>query len=161
MSQNKTYNKWLKRTLNHNTPWTENEIKYFRKIIGRYGIKDLYFRAQLVKNFQGPYQITEEQSIKGITYLRTKCLKTNGEARNIKNMPFGTFELNIIRNFYKFEFIGIYGHYNEYMNTIMNYSPVYRCYDIHGNYFDYIGVHFDLIEVLEIGSIKLRLVKGA
>jgi hypothetical protein len=127
---NKTFNKWFKRVQDNQTPWTENEIIYFRK----------YLRANpdkynvLMDSFKSEYSITPEQTKKGYDYIYNTCFKKNGELRETKDMPFGVLEANVIRNFKEFRFVGL--------NSIglLNhdfYLPVYKVIAQDGTYFEY------------------------
>jgi len=143
LTKNKTVSKWLKRVRDRETPWTENEIIHFRKFIGRSGYGDEFTRMELCRMFSGPYDITAEQSAKGIDWLKRFAFKADGQPRQTKNMPFAERELNIIRNFHEFKFTGVY-------NTNQNYDfyiPVYQVIDKDGNSFEY-TTNMGLIEVV-------------
>ena len=123
----RTFKKWLKRVQDDKTPWTENEIIYFRKFIrgGEHG-------RYLLSLFKQEYSITQEQTIKGIEYLRNTVFKKNGKFRNTKNMPFGEREIDIIKDFKEFKFVALYP-----IGYAAYYLPVYRVIDNQGNSFEY------------------------
>lgn len=81
--------------------------------------------------------ITREHSDKGIAWLRKLCFKLNGDPR--KNPPLGTRELDIVRRFKRFTWVGVYNtqEHFENWNGCKSYVPVWRTYDKAGNYFDY------------------------
>jgi hypothetical protein len=139
-SKNKTFRKWSARVLDVDTPWTENEIIYFRKAVNsssslpvelRKALKDAF---ESITNEQG-YKITSEQTDKGIQYIRNRAFKRNGSLRRAKSNPFNTREAHIINNFSHFEFVGLYdANGNGYMQY---YVPVYRVIAKDGTAFEY------------------------
>jgi hypothetical protein len=137
----KTFNKYLKRVQDDSTPWTEMEIRYFRKYLrenpSKYSI--------LMNLFKDEYSITSEQTKKGIEYITKVCFKKNGELRKTKYMPFGTREARIIRDFKEFKFVGLYNtgsHYNNF------YLPVYRVVSKNREYFEYTAGIWGNMEVI-------------
>jgi hypothetical protein len=119
--------------------FTKIEIQSFRKALN--GCSTISVEEQvLLKNkfyeavgSKRPINITKEQSDFGIAWLRNKAFKLNGESR--KSSPFGMREENVIRNFKKFEFCGLYD-INHFGNH-SNYTPIFRVIDIDGNEFEY------------------------
>jgi hypothetical protein len=85
------------------------------------------------------HSITKEQSAMGISYLRSRYFKKNGEPR--KSSPFNEIEQNIIRSFKKFTFVGYYEHQAQ-SGWYVGYTPVYRVYSKSGSYFDYSPIHW-------------------
>lgn len=139
MESSKTFLKWEKRVQDTATPWTENEIIYFRKAVGSSGLKDELERQSLREQFEQRakkgYGITPEQTEKGINYLKNTCFKKNGSLRDTKKrMTFGLREIAIIKDFYEFKFVGIY---DASPNHYRFYTPVYRVIDSRGNAFEY------------------------
>ena len=124
----RTFKKWLKRVQDDKTPWTENEIIYFRKFI-----RTSEQRKYLLSLFKEEYSITKEQTIKGIEYLRNTVFKKNGKFRNTKNMPFGEREIDVIKDFKEFKFVGL----SSVSQYTLYYIPVYRVIDNQGNSFEY------------------------
>lgn len=145
-----------------NQPWKESEIIYFRKAIGPSGLKDKNQRDELRDYFEecmpsDGYNITSEQKEKGITYLLENSYKKNGSLR--KNNIFGSFELEIIKNFCDFKFVGLYSQLTL-GGFDMGYTvPIYRCISKDGSYFDYTGCAYSMIKVLYHSKRRLELVK--
>ncbi len=137
--KNKTFLKWANRIKDTKTPWTENEIIYFRKAVGSSGLKELELRSKLLDMFntilsEKSYKITEQQSIKGINYIKGVCFKKNGQLRDSKQNCFSDYEATIILNFRKFEFVGL--HYAS-QNAYAFYTPIYRVISKQGRSFEY------------------------
>ena len=160
MKQNKAYIKWLNlidsKRENFNAPWSESEIIYFRKAIGLAGINDVKLRSNLLDYFNSSmpdegFNITLDQKEKGINYLLSNTYKKNGTLR--KNNIFGTFELNVLKQYEDFKLISLY----EYGNGGY-YLPVYRCISKNGSYFDYLGTVYSQIKIFNTNSTKLKVV---
>jgi hypothetical protein len=89
------------------------------------------------KAYNTPYDITLEQSQFGIEWLNKMCFTTKGKNRASKMVEdFRERDFDIVRNFFKFEFVGFdesnVGSYNHF-------APIYRTIDKDGNYFDYVA----------------------
>ncbi len=153
----KTYEKWRVRIIDHDTPWTENEIIYFRKAIGQCGMKDPVQRASLRNLFfinteSIYYRITDEQSERGRDYLLSKSLKLNGERRT--GCKLDSYELNVLRNLDHHLFVGL-----ECSTAgLAHYFPVYRAVSKTGDSFDYVGATYSQMEVLSRSIKRLRVV---
>lgn len=89
--------------------------------------------------FDNSYSITKEQTEFGIEWLNNFSFKSNGEARNTKN-NFDSAQLLIIKNFKKFEFVGVLGFRNGF-NQMIQHAPIYRVVSKSGDYFDYTPIH--------------------
>lgn len=158
MNKNKTFNKWkdlIDTKLKYsNAPWGEKEVVYFRRALGLAGMKDrdkaleLRFYFDEVMPFDG-YNITVEHQQKGINYLRDNTFKKNGQLR--KNNIFGQSEIDIINNYKEFKFVGL-------IDVRGYYLPIYRCIAENGDYFDYTGTMYSMIEILDFGTLNLRAV---
>ncbi len=137
MKKSKTFNKWLTRVQDNETPWSENDIIYFRKAVGSSGLKSNDERDELRGAFNSDegYKITENQTSKGINYLKNTIYKANGSLRNtIKSRAFGLREKAIIDNFSHFLFTDIHNGSSNYYEF---YLPVYRVIAKNGSYFEY------------------------
>lgn len=158
MQNSKSFKKWLARIEDTKTPWTEHEIIYFRKAIGSSGLKDREEAAMLVSRFErmvhniGGYRITYEQDEKGRLYLLHNSLKQNGQLR--KNNKLGQFEIDVLRNLDFHFFCGLY----QMQAYYEHYLPVYRAVAKDGSYFEYIGVAYFYVEVLDIYKAPIRKV---
>lgn len=138
-SKNKTFRKWSKRVLDYETPWTENEIIYFRKALGSSGFKDRELAKVLLNAFENvlsrvSYKITPEQTDKGIAYIKNACFRRNGTLRRAKTNPFGQREAEIILNFSHFEFVGLN---NTSFTGYAFYVPIYKVVARDGSSFEY------------------------
>lgn len=134
----KTYTKWSKRVIDAITPWTENDIIYFRKYIGSSGGTDDTQRNMLLTLFNSVvdgYSITPDQTTKGIDYLRNAIWTSKGKPRRTaKAKVFGSRERAIILDFNQFKFVGVQDiSHSEYRF----YVPVYRVIANNGAYFEY------------------------
>ena len=159
MGTNKTYTKYSKLIEEKatGTVWTESEIIYFRKYLNNSNpdlIADFYHYMP-----ETGYNITVAQDQKGTNYLINNSLKKNGQLR--KGNKLDAYEVNILFNSPTNTFIGL-----KNLNT-MNYGftqyvAVYRMTDKDGNWFEYTGVTYNMLEVLRYGKRsdrpKLRLV---
>lgn len=146
-TKNKTYNKWLNCTKRGHV-WTENEIIFFRKYLNgssSIDINTVYYLASQIDNKN--FKITDQQSVKGILWLKNKCFTNNFKIR--KNCPFKNFEINVIKNFKEFRFVGLY---NVSENFYRNYMPIYRCIAHNGDYFEYVAYTWGKVKVLSIKS---------
>lgn len=147
----------FKRHLKHaRTPkmvWTESEILSARMSIHRLNSDEAWTLIEML-NETGGYSITEEQSDKGISYLRSKIFNLKGEKRNSAYARcFNDEEIEILRDFKEFTFEGVrydFNHYCERYNT----SPIYRVHSKGGGYFDYTQEHFGLPKILKTHSIE-------
>lgn len=83
--------------------------------------------------------IAKELSTFGVQWLRKKAFKLNGEPRQGKTQPFGDRELKIIKGFSKYRWVGFHNTQEDYgnFNGCKSLTPIWRCYDRKGNYFDY------------------------
>lgn len=156
----KTVAKWENRVSDKETPWTENEIIYFRKFVGSSGCKDEITRKRLINLLDKTsdlvgYNITPEQTQKGINYIKNVAFKKSGEPRNSKQNVFGQFEQRVIKNFYCFKFVGLCNIAN---NGYAFYVPIYRVLAHDGSWFEY-TTNMGRMEVVNV-SPRLRLVVG-
>lgn len=164
MSKNKSYNKWTNLIINklkwENAPFTESEVIYLRKAIGPSGLKDRDLAYDLSQHFtdlmpRDGYNITLEHQQKGIDYLRDNTFKKSGKLR--KNNIFNEYCINILNNYKEFKFVGLHEQVNFYGYSSGHVLPIYRCIAEDGTYFDYTGTMYSMIEVLDHGSINLKL----
>lgn len=143
--KNKTLLKWEQATKRGHV-WTENEIIYFRKYINGSSPLNAYDAQGLIDAVDGKvYRITEQQSVKGILWLKNQCFTGRGILR--RSCPFKTFEVNVISNFREFRFVGLY---NVSDNSYRNYMPIYRCIAKNGDFFDYVAYSFGQVKVIGI-----------
>lgn len=140
----KTFKKWLTRVQDIKTPWSENDIIYFRKYIGSSGGATTTQRDMLLDAFTGDYSITADQTTKGINYLMKVAYRLNGEVRQTKDMPFGERELAIIKDFKEFRFIGVH---NASQNAYRFYLPIYEVVSNSNGSFEY-TCNMGLIQVI-------------
>lgn len=133
--------------------FTEQELISFRRQINGSSRLDIDKRQNLVCLFEEKassnksIQLSKEQQLKGLNWLRQKTFKLNGGIR--KNSPLGTYEIVVLNSFKKFTCVGLY---NNSENNYVNYVPVYRCYGKKGNYFDYICMMWGEITIVSLGD---------
>ncbi len=165
MSNTKSFERWLNRVNDTETPWAESEIIYFRKAIGMAGLKDQAQRNLLVSSFRlmvekdvQSYHITEAQSLKGRDYLLSQSLKANGTRR--KGCRLDQSQLDILQALETHYFVGLWN-MGQFSGSAY-YLPIYRALDVNGNWFDYIGATYSQVRVLAqgTGTPRLRLVSG-
>jgi hypothetical protein len=158
VQNSKSFKKWLARIEDTKTPWTEKDIIYFRKAVGRSGLKDRTESALLISKFEhmldniGGYRITREQDEKGRVYLLDNSVKKNGQLR--KHNKLGQFEINVLRNLDFHFFCGLHQTQAYYEH----YLPVYRAVAKDGSYFEYIGAMYFHVEVLDTYKAPIRKV---
>lgn len=146
--------------------WSKEEINGFKKLINAKArgwlesqeSKDLVGKLEalldekLVYGKRGEYSITSGQTRQGIEYLKNYIFKENGQVRNRKHMPFTERQIEIVRTFRRFSFVGFvdigylrsqgsqYGPHSWYL-------PRYRVYG-KGGHFDYTCGHWEDPEVI-------------
>ncbi len=144
----------LKNLENKHHVWTLNEINSVRKCL--HGLRDHSEAWNLLQELNEcgfSRQITAEQSIFGINWLRDTVFKANGSLRDTHASRCFTAEhVEMIKHFDHFTFEGVKssGSPGENINT----SPIYRLYDTDGDYFDYTVPFGGLPEVLFTHSTK-------
>lgn len=149
MTGTKAFKKWLKRIEDVTTPWTEQEIIYFRKAVGSSGLGDPAERALLRDKFAetveriGGYRITREHCQKGTGYVLTKSLRKDGHLR--KGSKFTKWQLGTFQNLSHHLLVDLYFSGNQYRD---HYLPVYRAVSKMGDSVDYIGATYDMIQVI-------------
>ena len=162
-----TLNKWTIEAGRKRRVWQKSEINAVVKALQSANfasnktadVADAYIElAQKTEYGSFEHSITQEQSVMGITYLRSRYFKKTGEPR--KQCPFGSSEQRIIEQFKKFTFVGFYSETNEY-GTYRSYVPVYRVYAHNGDYFDYSPIHWGTpivhITRIAVSERKLRV----
>lgn len=141
----KTFNKYLAMTKRGHV-WTESEIIYFRKYINGSSPLESHLVQDLIASIEDKvFRITDQQSVKGILWLKDKCFQKNGKVR--RSCKFKPFELDVILNFKEFRFVGLY---DVSDNNYRNYMPIYRTIAKDGSYFDYVAYSFGEFKVLGI-----------
>lgn len=142
------YEKWLSKITTFDHIWTEQEILSFRKHIGFCSDQNSVLKRELLYLInEKSFNITEEQTNKGIQFLCNKAFKKDGSLRETKDFPFGSREIEVLRDFSHFKFVGVHyecGWDGSYQNT----SPIYSVVSKSGQSFDYIAGAFGSIEVV-------------
>ncbi len=148
MLTNKTYIKWMRRVEDKQTPWTEDQIIYFRKAVSRCSKMDPTLKDELLRRFQvnvrnyGGYKITPEQTEKGIGYLRLKCFGKRGTTMFFKRNFIGPQGDMICQDFSHFELSGLDSVYNG-MGEVLCWNPIYKVVAKDGSSFEYTGISAD------------------
>jgi len=150
----KTYNKWLARILDKRTPWTEQDIIFFRKAVKEVSLEADRLRIKFEQKcpIKG-YHITAEQTEKGLNYIRKLAFSSNGKLRHTKDNPFNDREAAIIADFYEFRFVGL-AQMPPYYGSFYFTAPIYRVVGNNGKSFEYLGVHKSMIETFKTSHGK-------
>lgn len=144
--------------------WTKGDILAFGKLLnsmrfsGEARKKQTYELYDLLNDRieNSGYAITKEQSEFGIQWLRELVFTKTGKARRSKaSDSFTEEDLEVIRNFKRFEFVGFHEDWTGYNSR---YTPIYRCIGKDGAYFDYYAFHWEKTEVVNRG--KYHEMKG-
>lgn len=149
----KAFKKWVARIEDTTTPWSEQEVIYFRKAIGSAGLKDAAERGLLRRMFnekalaEPGYRITAAHDIKGQQYMLSKSLKLNGTVR--RGNKLGQFELAVMKNLSHHLFVGLY----RPQENLNYFLPIYRAISITGAYFDYVGATYEMVKVINAGPL--------
>ena len=154
------YTYYEKLTSDQPLQWTEGEINYFRKSMGYCSTWSVEAREEVARYLNHEninFQITEEQSEKGIDWLLSSQLKKSGEIRKAKTVFIDESDVDILKNFSHFRLVGFQGiDYSLFSGGYYNYAPVYRCIAKNGDYFDYNPVAFITPDILDRGTIELK-----
>ena len=130
------------------TKWSKSDITSFAKALNsmKYDesrnpermdrISSLWYEFQ--NRGRVHYNLTAEQTEQGISYLRSRYFKKNGEPR--KSCPFNEAEQAVIKTFKKFTFSSIYVERNDY--GMEWYHPVYTVFGKNGDKFEYAPLHW-------------------
>jgi hypothetical protein len=132
--------------------WAKQEINGLRKAIGysRWSEgEDRDNRLRLLEKMSEAltenksWPITAEQTEQGIEYLRRLLLKTNGErTRNKVAQKFTDEQVDIVRKFKRFTFVGLHEVYSDYDGRLQDTLPIYRVHSRDGKHFDYAPIHW-------------------
>lgn len=146
--------------------WTKGDILAFAKLLNSFSRSSSERCSQILELWNKledrissqTYDITLEQSIFGIDWLRELCFTKSGKNRNNKKVQdFRESDFNIVRNFEKFEFIGFH---EVNCGWYCHYSPIYRTIDKCGNYFDYVARMWQAPEIVNRGKLDEKLLKA-
>lgn len=149
MNSSKAYLKWEARVNDTTTPWTEQEVIYFRKATGHSGLKDRNERIALQAlfrdtighdGFQG-YRITRQHDVKGQAYVISKSERVNGQPR--KGTKFSARELQVFKQLEHHLIVGMY--FPQY--GLDCWLPIYRAVAPCG-YVEYVGATYELMVVI-------------
>ena len=111
----------------------------------------------MIKSCNG-FDITKEHSDIGIEYLTKTFFKKNGDPRKAAFNDLTDHDINVLRNFKKFKFIGFevnrLNHNIFNNNTNQCFEIVYRVIAKNGDWFDYLAVSWQSgqFEVLNRGD---------
>jgi hypothetical protein len=138
--------------------WSKSDILAFGKMLNSYSRssqerKDQIF--ELLFKLDESYDITEDQSAFGINWLTELCFTSKGENRKTKYVEdFRERDFNIVKNFSHFKFVGYHETSTGYYS---HYSPIYKCVDKEGNYFEYVARMWQAPEIVGRGKDLLPL----
>lgn len=102
--------------------------------------------------FHKPIKITEDQSDIGITWLKAYCFGVRGPR---KQPAFNSNDLQVIKTFKRFLFVGILLVESEYGSKY--YLPIYRTIGASNQSFDYSPIHWG-VPIVSKRSFRLRVV---
>ena len=134
-------NKRLKRLLGllSQKVLTQSDIRSLKKALGRYSnLKSTEFLTMI--NLCDSFDITEEHSDIGIEYLRKTFFKKNGDPRKAAYDDITDHDINVLRNFKKFKFIGFHLYHEGFDFQSNVYEIVYRVVAKNGDWVDYLAV---------------------
>ena len=142
-------NKRLKRLLGllSQKTLTQSDIRSLKIMLG-FGTTFEWYDQKVALNKMNKscngFDITKEHSDIGIEYLRKTFFKKNGDPRQAAFDYLTDHDINILRNFKKFKFIGFevnrLNHNIFNNNTNQCFEIVYRVIAKNGDYFDYLAV---------------------
>jgi hypothetical protein len=134
-------NKRLKRLLGllSQKVLTQSDIRSLKTALGRYSnLKSTEFLTMI--NLCDSFDITQEHSDIGIEYLRKTFFKKNGDPRKAAFDDLTDHDINVLRNFKKFKFIGFHLYHEGFDFQSNVYEIVYRVIAKNGDWFDYLAV---------------------
>ena len=148
-------NKRLKRLLGllSQKVLTQSDIRSLKTALGRYSnLKSTEFLTMI--NLCDSFDITKEHSDIGIEYLRKTFFKKNGDPRKAAFDDLTDHDINVLRNFKKFKFIGFHLYHEGFDFQSNVYEIVYRVVAKNGDWFDYLAVSWQSgqFEVLNRGA---------
>ena len=149
-------NKRLKRLLGllSQKVLTQSDIRSLKKALGRYSnLKSTEFLTMI--NLCDSFDITEEHSDIGIEYLRKTFFKKNGDPRRAAFDDLTDHDINVLRNFKKFKFVGFDLYRPHFQDSQYDqYEIIYRVIAKNGDWFDYLAVSWQSgqFEVLNRGA---------
>lgn len=138
---NKTIEKYAK--LIKGNKWTKQEINGFLKLLRGKRFVDQGTKGQiehLMELFSEvsankDYSITKEHSNQGLEWLKTRVLLKRGGVA--KGSGFSHHDVDIIKDFDHFKFVGIHQYYNSYTNESTDFGPIFRIVAKDGSSIDY------------------------
>lgn len=141
--------------------FSEKDLIYFRKLINGNGSL-VTSRWDLLNSFQRKAKsqgidLEESQKQKGLDWLTKKCFKLNGSSR--RNSPLNAWQRVIVRQYSDFKCVGLH---NLSTGEYRQYVPIYRCFGVDGESFDYICKMWGEIEVIKtsVDRPKFKAVNG-
>ena len=108
----------------------------------------------MIKSCNG-FDITKEHSNIGIEYLTKTFFKKNGDPRQAAFDDLTDHDINILRNFKKFKFVGFDLYRPHFQDSQYDqYEIIYRVIAKNGDWFDYLAVSWQSgqFEVLNRGD---------
>lgn len=145
----KAYVKWESRINDLSTPWSEQEIIYFRKATGHSGLKDKGERIALqalfrdsigYDGFEG-YRITRAQDVKGQAYVISKSQRVDGTLR--KGTKFSFRELRVFKELEHHLLVGMYFP----QHGLDCWFPIYRAVALCG-WVEYVGATYEQMTIV-------------
>jgi hypothetical protein len=156
-------NKRLKRLLGllSQKVLTQSDIRALKIMLGFSTSFERYDQKvslnNMIKSCNG-FDITKEHSDIGIEYLQKTFFKKNGDPRKTTYDDLTNHDINVLRNFKKFKFIGFersrINYYTTDNHTNQCFEIIYRVIAKNGDWFDYLAVSWQSgqFEVLNRGD---------
>lgn len=171
---NTVYEKYKKLLESRTKPMTKQQIASLASALN--GAKKVNLTIEQREDLewlvteQSERPITREHSRIGIEYLRRMAFRpVSGLPREGKCQVFGSLELDIIRGFSKFRFLGYKNTNDASWSPYKQLTPIWRVYSRTGEYFDYYCINHGLysnIVIIRNSSVpdwkygQLKLVRG-
>lgn len=137
-----SYYQTLERLENPDHVWAKGEIGSLRKHIGHCSTWSDAAKehVQAIVSDGFDFKITKYQTEMGLDYLLKISLTSKGALRRSKTNFLGQYEVDILRDFKEFRFIGLeFSGYNNWSHNYNFRTPIYRVISKSGKYFDYIA----------------------
>lgn len=138
----KTIAKYVELVSDVGRVWTEGEIVSFRSLINTKLSDAPDIREMLMERFHTsvelvPFQLRQEQQVKGLMWLRRTQLNTKGLLRNAKTTFITELDLAVMDSFDSFEFVGLVDVSINSSSGYRSYVPIYKCISTNGSWFSY------------------------
>lgn len=137
-----TIAKYLSRVATPGSIWTESELVSFRSLVNTKLSDQPDTREMLLDRFNAavaivPYQLEQQQQLKGLNWLRSTQLNKKGQLRDSATTFIGQLELSILIDAVSVELAGLQDVARNSCSGYRRYVPVYRVTATSGQWFEY------------------------